>query len=696
MNDNLPANIFKINNNIPGGNLFTTAMSFFGQYQLVTNEYSGVYLSTDYGVTWKVALNVQGQSYAGVSRSGQYQTVAIRGDCIYTSNDFGTTWVASSAPKKLWCSVAISSTGKYQIASGQSVYISSDYGVNWAMIDATNFYRDMRVSISLTGKYQTAVINSVGILTSSDYGATWKLNNNITSNNSWIAISMSLSGQYQTAINNTMSVSDDMVYVSNDYGSTWVNKMRLVGLDLCIAISGTGKYQVLADQATSFVYESMDYGNTWTINNTWTISSTRGTNIQRFGGIAMSKDGKYITIVAYQGNVFQCFNNINYDGFPQLMYSTNLDGTADLIAYIGIESTVNIPASTIGIDNKLYTVTSIYEDTFSGYTELTSVVIPPSVISINKNAFKSSNLTNVYFLGDIIPTINTSNFSNGSDTVYYKSGADNICALSGLFTYSTITPRDPVSNVQASYSGSDILVSWTAPVIANGIVSSNLTKYIVTPYKDTVALASIEIIPVNGSLATSTQIAHIDGTSVYKFIVTSVYGTYNSTQAQSNNLVPHYIAHCFNKGTQILTDTGYRNIESLKKGDLVKTHQNGFRPITYIHKSIIDYKEINPDSSKIYKCSKENYPELFEDLLLTGWHSILVDELTQEQTEKTIQSGNKVYKVEDKWGLLSSLDKRSIPHDKYGVYELYHVAVSKLRKNKYGIYANGLLTEAYF
>ena len=34
--------------------------------------------------------------------------------------------------------------------------------------------------------------------------------------------------------------------------------------------------------------------------------------------------------------------------------------------------------------------------------------------------------------------------------------------------------------------------------------------------------------------------------------------------------------------------------------------------------------------NQLYTCSTENYPELFEDLIITGCHSILVDELTEQ------------------------------------------------------------------
>ncbi len=42
------------------------------------------------------------------------------------------------------------------------------------------------------------------------------------------------------------------------------------------------------------------------------------------------------------------------------------------------------------------------------------------------------------------------------------------------------------------------------------------------------------------------------------------------------------LSNCFVRGTKVYTQNGYKNIESIKKGDLVLTHQNRFKPVNAI------------------------------------------------------------------------------------------------------------------
>jgi hypothetical protein len=72
-----------------------------------------------------------------------------------------------------WFSVSLSSTGQYQTAvvfSGQ-IYTSSDYGINWTARDSNRIWYS--VSLSSTGQYQTAVVYGVQIYFSRNYGVTW-------------------------------------------------------------------------------------------------------------------------------------------------------------------------------------------------------------------------------------------------------------------------------------------------------------------------------------------------------------------------------------------------------------------------------------------------------------------------------------------------------------------------------------------
>lgn len=175
-----------------------------------------------------------------------------------------------------------------------------------------------------------------------------------------------------------------------------------------------------------------------------------------------------------------------------------------------------------------------------------------------------------------------------------------------------------------------------------------------------------------------------------------ITATINSTTGVISFIVPRA---CFLEGTKILCFENnkevYRPIESLRKGDLVKTIYNGYLPIHKIGTGPI-YNPNNDDriSDRLYKCSKEKYPALFEDLYITGCHSILVPRLTYEQGLITMASLGKLYVTDKHCRLMAWVDEKSEPYTEAGIYNIYHIALeNKDYYMNYGIYANGLLVE---
>jgi alpha-tubulin suppressor-like RCC1 family protein len=154
---------------------------------------------------------------------------------------------------------------------------------------------------------------------------------------------------------------------------------------------------------------------------------------------------------------------------------------------------------------------------------------------------------------------------------------------------------------------------------------------------------------------------------------------------------------CFKQGSKIITFKGYKKVEDLRTGDLVKTLRDGFKPIAMIGKR--DIKHLASKSrvkDQLYKCTRLEYPELTEDLVLTGSHSILVDAfVSEEQREKTIEVLKHVYATDGKYRLPACADPRASVYEKPGTYTIYHLALENDDYYmNYGIYANGLLVES--
>jgi hypothetical protein len=158
---------------------------------------------------------------------------------------------------------------------------------------------------------------------------------------------------------------------------------------------------------------------------------------------------------------------------------------------------------------------------------------------------------------------------------------------------------------------------------------------------------------------------------------------------------------CFLEGSKILCFKDnfevYIPIEQLQKGDLVKTLLNDYVPVEVIGSSIIKYepKIILHPKDRLFILSKDKYPELFEDLILTGAHSILVDDLTDDQKKRTIEILNELYVTDYKYRLMACLDDKTSDYEYNDDQTIWHIALKNENYyGNYGIYANGLLVES--
>jgi hypothetical protein len=99
---------------------------------------------------------------------------------------------------------------------------------------------------------------------------------------------------------------------------------------------------------------------------------------------------------------------------------------------------------------------------------------------------------------------------------------------------------------------------------------------------------------------------------------------------------------------------------------------------------------------QLYKCSQTEYPDLFEPLILTGGHSILVNQFTsKEQRAQVVEVLNTIYATDKKCRLPVCVDERSTVYEIPGNYTVYHIALQNNDCNmNYGIFANGLLVES--
>jgi hypothetical protein len=157
-------------------------ISSTGQYMAVgAGQANLFYVNNNYGAgAWTTPTTGAPVGYISIAMSatGQYITTCCNSSSsnagVYLSTNYGVTWASSSLPTlNTWWNLGMSSTGQYIIASGVgNVSISSNYGVNWIMTTIPTSSAYQSCCISSTGQYMFAYTATGGYV-SNTYGATW-------------------------------------------------------------------------------------------------------------------------------------------------------------------------------------------------------------------------------------------------------------------------------------------------------------------------------------------------------------------------------------------------------------------------------------------------------------------------------------------------------------------------------------------
>ena len=240
------------------------------RFNPVNASYAGIGLAVKYG--------------NGIWLAGGYgQTLSLTG--------VGATW-SSIAGAFAWRSVAMSASGKYQIACGYSFipFLSTNFGASFSPMAGLSTFLWNIVAISATGQYIVFVAVNQYILISNNYGVSFTQLTDIGLGN-WVGAAISASGQYIWVV-----LRNAAVYTSNNFGisGSWSG----VGFSVVyVAVSGSGQYVTLLS-TNSGVYVSNDYGASWT-------NVPIGPNMYK---ISMSSSGKYQLIA---GNTF-CYISSNF------------------------------------------------------------------------------------------------------------------------------------------------------------------------------------------------------------------------------------------------------------------------------------------------------------------------------------------------------------------------------------------------
>ena len=322
----------------------------------------GLWISKNGGERWTLAEGApMDANWFGVSiadNDPNYMIACVIRSHLYRTTDGGVTWTTftdeavmkeSTGKWPSWKGTALSSDAKYQLVNSFSghMFRSNDFGVTWSKaqlgtavdrlqdtdgniigdytggdIGAKNYFS---CDMSADGKYQTAVVSNGLIYVSNDYGETFlppfydgTVGQNPVGNkvDSWQTVKMSKDGKYQLAcVYLTGHLS-----ISTDYGVSWkkVTEDACLDASTCInslnyqyvAVSEDGSV-MMAAVTNGYLLRSTDYGATWA----YLTDQGRGT----WTSIGMSKDGKnvlasWLTSYLYIGQ-YKCVSG-TYGTFP--------------------------------------------------------------------------------------------------------------------------------------------------------------------------------------------------------------------------------------------------------------------------------------------------------------------------------------------------------------------------------------------
>ena len=164
---------------------------------------------------------------------------------------------------------------------------------------------------------------------------------------------------------------------------------------------------------------------------------------------------------------------------------------------------------------------------------------------------------------------------------------------------------------------------------------------------------------------------------------------------------------CFKEGTKILCRINgkdvYIPIDYIEEGTLVKTYKHGYKKCKFNMKEQIKNTEEH-SINNLYRLSRTNNNELFEDLYITGSHAMLYDNISEREEEamnNLLETYNSKFdiqisnKIDGKYKLIAYYDNTFVEVKQDIVVSIYHLVLENENKYiNYGIYANGVLTES--
>jgi hypothetical protein len=332
--------------------------------------------------------------------------------------------------------------------------------------------------------------------------------------------------------------------------------------------------------------------------------------------------------------------------------------------------------------------------------------------------------------------------TNALETTLFNAMSSNIKTVYGTYSGFVAVKNDgsiaAIGNKNIGYSTSNVIATKDANTNVNFITSNasliiyeipyspsvspgnaleqetiNLSYYVSDP--DLACLVGRKYQLFNGTTLMGTFYPRYNNhTYVFSNVTMSTPGTITFDIKDTTNIsytvtsfsftVASLIYPCFLEGSKILrmnpeTDNEeYIAVEKLRRGDLIRTAEHGYKAIELIgHTTIPNPMEASKESRRLYwfrksKCANTG---LFEDLCVTGDHCILHRTISDEKRKQIAEYMRDIYVTENHYRVPAFLDDRAEPYTRDGPATIWHFALENPNiYHNYGVMANGLLVES--
>ena len=273
-----------------------TAMSSDGSYQVAYTT-DNLYDSYDYGNTWKLLKNSSNIRKVVISNNGNIQIIASNAGLLITNDK----WVTNTSYLiGVIFEVNLSGSGAIQMCSTlyspRKLYLSTNYGINFNELTYFGPSNPQVPSFNISNDGNYILVYSEipfpSLFLSTNFGVSFTSLGTIGISGAYIGLSNN--GQYQTSI--SPGTPSNNFNMSQNYGQTWnITSKTLINNTTSLAVSSSGQYQTFNNFTN--MYNSNDYGQTWTLNIT---NNT-------LGQISMSASGLY-QACTINGDIYQSTN----------------------------------------------------------------------------------------------------------------------------------------------------------------------------------------------------------------------------------------------------------------------------------------------------------------------------------------------------------------------------------------------------